>query len=126
VTRLCVSTVLGFYTARVKKEGVAQGQSGAVVVVQRTSSDLKLNPHLHIIFLDGVYRELDASTVTGSPTSLGRGPRLHMDCLLSQARCRVPSTLRCPARLSLDDENVFGSPRTARCSAKRQWRFYLR
>jgi hypothetical protein len=63
VTRLCVSTLLGFYTARMKKEGVAQGQSGAVVVVQRTSSDLKLNPHLHILFLDGVYRELDASTV---------------------------------------------------------------
>ena len=32
------------------------GQSGAVVVVQRTSSDLKLNPHLHVVFLDGVYR----------------------------------------------------------------------
>ena len=38
------------------------GQSGAVVVVQRTSSDLKFNPHLHIVFLDGVYRELDAET----------------------------------------------------------------
>ena len=32
------------------------GQSGAVVVVQRTSSDLKLNPHLHVVLLDGVYR----------------------------------------------------------------------
>ena len=63
VTRVCVSTILGFYTARMKKEGIAQGQSGAVVVVQRTSSDLKLNPHLHILFLDGVYRELDAETV---------------------------------------------------------------
>jgi hypothetical protein len=38
-----------------KKEGVANGQSGAVVVVQRTSSDLKTNPHLHVLFLDGVY-----------------------------------------------------------------------
>jgi hypothetical protein len=28
-----------------KKEGLAHGQSGAVVVVQRTSSDLKLQPH---------------------------------------------------------------------------------
>ena len=63
VTRVCVSTILGFYTARMKREGVTGGQSGAVVVVQRTSSDLKLNPHLHIVFLDGVYRELDAETV---------------------------------------------------------------
>ena len=47
------------------KEGSAGGQSGAVVVVhpfgyhearQRTSSDLRLNPHLHVVFLDGVYR----------------------------------------------------------------------
>ena len=55
--------MLGFYTARMKKEGVSDGQSGAVVVVQRTSSDLKLAPHLHVLLLDGVYRELDASTV---------------------------------------------------------------
>jgi hypothetical protein len=39
-----------------KEEGAVKGQSGAVVVVQRTSSDLKCNPHLHEIFLDGVYR----------------------------------------------------------------------
>ncbi len=63
VTRVAVSTVLGFYTARMNNEGIAHGQSGAVVVVQRTSSDLKLAPHLHVLLLDGVYRELDASTV---------------------------------------------------------------
>jgi hypothetical protein len=27
-----------------------------LVAVQRTSSDLKLNPHVHAVFLDGVYR----------------------------------------------------------------------
>jgi len=62
VTRVCVSTILGFYTARMKRDGVTGGKSGAVVVVQRTSSDLKLNPHLHIVFLDGVYREPDANS----------------------------------------------------------------
>jgi len=62
VTRVCVSTILAFYGARMKFDGVTGGQSGAVVVVQRTSSDLKLNPHLHILFLDGVYREPDASS----------------------------------------------------------------
>jgi hypothetical protein len=26
-------------------------------LLQRTSSDLRLNPHLHVIFLDGAYHE---------------------------------------------------------------------
>jgi Putative transposase len=63
LTRIFVSTVLKFYAERMKKEGVANGQSGAVVVVQRTSSDLKLNPHLHVLFLDGAYRELGDEAV---------------------------------------------------------------
>ena len=46
-----------------EEEGVRSGKSGAVVVVQRTSSDLKLDPHLHVLLLDGVYREVDATTV---------------------------------------------------------------
>ncbi len=61
VTRVCVRTILGFYAARMKREGVPGGQSGAVVVAQRTSSHLKLNPHLHVLFLDGVYREQDVN-----------------------------------------------------------------
>jgi hypothetical protein len=28
-----------------------------MTVVQRTSSDLKVNPHLHVVLLDGAYRE---------------------------------------------------------------------
>ncbi len=60
MTRICVSTVLGFYRERLRKEGVTGGQSGAVVVVQRTSSDLKLHPHLHALFLDGAYAERES------------------------------------------------------------------
>jgi hypothetical protein len=51
----------GFYATRMKKEGHAKGQSGAVVVVQRTSADLKLNPHLHVVLLDGVFQERDGA-----------------------------------------------------------------
>ena len=57
LTRLFVKTVLDFYRERLG--GAAHGQSGAVVAVQRTSSDLKLNPHGHAVFLDGVYRDKD-------------------------------------------------------------------
>ena len=56
LTRIFVTEVLAFYTRRMALEGIAGGQSGAVVVVQRTSSDQKRNPHLHVVFLDGVYR----------------------------------------------------------------------
>jgi hypothetical protein len=33
------------------------GKSGAVTVVQRVSSDLRLNPHMHSLLLDGVFAE---------------------------------------------------------------------
>jgi hypothetical protein len=57
VGRLFVDSVLGFYRRRMKDAlgAAAAGQSGAVTVVQRTSADLKLNPHFHSVFLDGVF-----------------------------------------------------------------------
>ena len=48
-----------FYAARAAEEGGPGAKSGAVTAVQRTSSDLRLNPHLHVIALDGAWREQD-------------------------------------------------------------------
>ncbi len=48
MVRAFLGAVLAFYKKRC-------GVSGAVAVVQRTSSDLKLNPHVHAVFLDGGY-----------------------------------------------------------------------
>ena len=53
LTRIFVESVHAFYAER----GAPGGKTGAVTAVQRTSSDLRLNPHLHTVFLDGVYRE---------------------------------------------------------------------
>ena len=92
VTRIVVSTVLGFYTERLKKEGAAGGKSGAVAVVQRTSSDLKLHPHLHILFLDGVYRELDPTTVGFS--ELPRLSTREVGEVLERAVARLVKHLR--------------------------------
>lgn len=50
VTRLFVETVQRFYA---EKAGADGAKTGAVTVVQRTSSDLRLNPHLHVVLLDG-------------------------------------------------------------------------
>jgi hypothetical protein len=55
VGRIVVDSVLGFYRRRMRDEAGAVGRSGAVSVVQRASADLRLNPHWHVIFLDGVF-----------------------------------------------------------------------
>jgi hypothetical protein len=55
VTRLFVDSILGWYQRHLRSSTRERVQSGAVVAVQRASSDLKLNPHLHANFLDGVY-----------------------------------------------------------------------
>ena len=55
ITRIVIDSVLGFYKRRMRDIDNVVGQSGAVSVVQRVSSDLRLNPHLHAILLDGVF-----------------------------------------------------------------------
>jgi hypothetical protein len=57
LTRIVVETVLRFYAARAAQEGRLGAKSGALTVVQRTSSDLRLNPHLHLVVLDGAWYE---------------------------------------------------------------------
>ena len=49
--------MLAFYAARAAEQGWPGAKSGAVTVVQRTSSDLRLNPHLRMIVLDGTWCE---------------------------------------------------------------------
>jgi hypothetical protein len=60
VTRLFADSVLGFYRRTMRDVyRVGKGQSGAITVVQRVNSDLRLNPHLHLLALDGVFVEAD-------------------------------------------------------------------
>ena len=53
LTRLFVDTVAAFY----QHQRGPGSMTGAVTVIQRTSSDMRLNPHLHVAFLDGAYQE---------------------------------------------------------------------
>jgi hypothetical protein len=57
VTRVFVDTVLRLYRAKLS----AGAKGGALTVVQRSSSDLRLNPHLHTVALDGVFVERDGA-----------------------------------------------------------------
>ncbi len=59
LTRLFVDTVSALYTSRSGDDA----KTGAITVVQRASSDMRLNPHLHVVFLDGAYRERDGELV---------------------------------------------------------------
>ena len=57
LTQIFVDTVQAFYVRRAAKEGVMGARTGAVTAVQRASSDMRLNPHLHTIALDGSWHE---------------------------------------------------------------------
>jgi len=46
-----------FYQRRLAELGHHGGRTGSVTAIQRASSDLRLNPHLHGVFLDGVFVE---------------------------------------------------------------------
>jgi hypothetical protein len=54
ISSLFVDSILGWYHRRLRASTRELAQSGSVVAVQRASSDLKLNPHLRAVFLDGV------------------------------------------------------------------------
>ena len=57
LTQIFVDTVQAFYARRSAQVGATGAKTGAVTAVQRTSSDLRLNPHLHMIALDGAWHE---------------------------------------------------------------------
>jgi hypothetical protein len=48
LTRIAVETVLTFYAARAGVEGDLGAKSGAIIAVQGTSADLRLNPHFPV------------------------------------------------------------------------------
>ena len=67
VVRIFTDTVARWYRRRHAERSLHAGETGAVTVIQRANSDLRLNPHLHTIFLDGVY----------APDGDGKGQIFH-------------------------------------------------
>jgi hypothetical protein len=55
VLRIFTDTVAANYRKRMEDRGIADGQCGAVTVIQRANSDLRLSPHFHVLQLDGLY-----------------------------------------------------------------------
>jgi len=79
-----------------------------VVVVQRTSSDLKLNPHLHVLLLDGVYRELDAATA--GFTALPHLSTREVGEVLERAVARIVKHLRRRGLLATLEGEILDEP----------------
>ena len=67
VLRIFTDTIASWYQRRHVDRGLPAGESGAVTVIQRANSDLRLNPHFHAVFLDGVY----------APDRDGKGQMFH-------------------------------------------------
>jgi len=102
VTRIFVDSVLGWYRRRLRTTTRERAESGAVAVVQRTSSDLKLNPHLHVVFLDGAY----VAGPDGQPVfrALPRLSTTDVADVLQVARARILRHLERRGVISVDDE----------------------
>ena len=67
VLRIFTETVATWYRKRAAKQcGTANSECGGLAVIQRASSDLRLNPHFHTLFLDGVYVR-DAADANAPP-----------------------------------------------------------
>jgi hypothetical protein len=91
LTRLFVQTVHLFRAERAAVSGVNGARTGAVTVVQRTSSDLRLNPHLRVVFLDGTYHA-DGGELAWE--DLGRIETREVSEVLARAVRRIDKHLR--------------------------------
>jgi len=54
VARVFEDSLLRWYERRLAP-GDRAAQGGLLTVIQRSSGDMRLNPHLHVVALDGVY-----------------------------------------------------------------------
>ena len=76
LTRLFIETVSRHYS----KKGGKDAKTGAISVVQRTSSDLRLNPHVHAVLLNGWFVRSALRPAAGPiPTSAAFGTRGRRD-----------------------------------------------
>jgi len=71
-----MDTVLATLRLRARRQGIAKGQSGAVVFVQRFGGAINLNVHFHALVLDGVFHDEDADVAKNE--GAGRPPTFRV------------------------------------------------
>jgi hypothetical protein len=75
VVRLFTDSVSSWYRKRHKARGLPDGDTGAVTVIQRANSDLRLSPHFHTLFLDGAF----SADIDGKGRTFHPGPAPSQD-----------------------------------------------
>jgi hypothetical protein len=117
--------VLGFYARKSRELGVCGGESGAFTVVQRSSSDLRLNPHYHVVFLDGVFAPDEEGKLEFHPLgSLSNG---QLADLIQAVRIRVlgylerQGAIESSPELVTVDELAKREPALAALAREREW-----
>jgi len=92
-----------FYRDQARHRGHLDGRTGGITFVQRAGSSLNLNPHLHVLMLDGVYV---TDVLTGKPTFVAVDPPTdeQVQRLVEQAAVRLIAVLE--RRGMLDDSHT--------------------
>ncbi|WP_437905941.1 transposase zinc-binding domain-containing protein [Sorangium sp. So ce327] len=116
LTRIFVERVERFYEERAARRGACGAvKSGAVTVVQRTSGDMGLNPHLHVVFLDGAYHEDGTELVWNELGHLRTG---EIGQVLEHAVGRMLRYLRRHGHLEIEhDVEEDDEPEAALCAS---------
>jgi hypothetical protein len=121
VARVFADSLLRWYERRLAP-GDCNAQSGLLTVIQRSSGDLRLNPHLHVVALDGTY-------VAGSDGLPRFRPLGHLKTdevadVLQIAKVRVLKALErrgmvrvTPEALEIDDALAARDPALAQLAA---------
>ncbi len=63
-----VRALLAFQRRRARRDGIRDGRSGCLTVIQRFGGGLNLNVHFHTLVLDGVFTEGEDDTLHFQPT----------------------------------------------------------
>lgn len=56
VLEITIRAISGFYKQKAKRDGIKSAQTGVVTVIQRFGGSVNLNPHFHMLFMDGVIK----------------------------------------------------------------------
>jgi hypothetical protein len=86
IVAVYLRAVLRFLRRRAQRDGIPDGRSGAVAIIQRFGGALNLNVHIHALVLDGVFAEDTPDTVRFHPSRrFTRGD--VADVVVAVARC---------------------------------------
>ena len=104
VKRIAVRTVMSHLRLQARRRGIRNGRGGAVVFLQRFGGSVNLNPHLHLLAVDGVYT---AGSAGGSAIFQPLPPPTTFEVGELTAKIRARVLRRLAARGLLPDREEF-------------------